>query len=86
MEMRKYLLLGLVCFISLIISAQDIAIDKQINALKLDTTLIYAEATMKSLRDAEEGANLLFEANVAEWTIKEFGEEYVEQVIENARR
>lgn len=86
MEMRKIILLVSVGFISLNISAQDITIDKQINALKLDTTLIYAEATMKELRDAEEGANLLFEANIAEWAIKELGEEYVEQVVDNARR
>ena len=86
MEMRKIILLVSVGFISLNISAQDITIDKQINALKLDTTLIYAEATMKELRDPEEGANLLFEANIAEWAIKELGEEYVEQVVDNARR
>ena len=57
MEMRKYILLVSVWFISLNISAQDIAINRQINALKLDTTLIYAEATMKELKDAELNAN-----------------------------
>lgn len=67
MEMRKYILLVSVWFISLNISAQDIAINRQINALKRDTTLIYAEATMEKLKDAETNANTFFNMKLSEW-------------------
>ena len=67
MEMRKYILLVSVWFISLNISAQDIAINRQINALKRDTTLIYAEATMEKLKDAETNANTIFNMKLSEW-------------------
>ena len=65
--MRKYILLVSVWFISLNISAQDIAINRQINALKRDTTLIYAEATMEKLKDAETNANTFFNMKLSEW-------------------
>ncbi|WP_139207262.1 hypothetical protein [Prevotella sp. ne3005] len=65
--MRKYILLVSVWFISLNISAQDIAINRQINALKRDTTLIYAEATMEKLKDAETNANTIFNMKLSEW-------------------
>ena len=67
MEMRKYILLVSVWFISQNISAQDIAINRQINALKRDTTLIYAEATMEKLKDAETNANTIFNMKLSEW-------------------
>lgn len=86
MEMRKYILLVSVWFISLNISAQDIAINRQINALKLDTTLIYAEATMKELKDAELNANALFNLKVSEWVEQTYKGDNIEFDISKIRQ
>ena len=86
MEMRKYILLVSVWFISQNISAQDIAINRQINALKLDTTLIYAEATMKELKDAELNANALFNLKVSEWVEQTYKGDSIEFDISKIRQ
>ena len=86
MEMRKYIVFITFWCISLGCTAQTVDMNNRINEIKRDTTWIYAEATMKTLRDAEEGANLLFEANISEWVRYEFGEDFVEQIIEKARQ
>ena len=86
MEMRKYILLVSVWFISLNVSAQDIAINRQINALKLDTTLIYAEATMKELKDAELNANALFNLKVSEWVEQTYKGDNIEFDISKIRQ
>lgn len=86
MEMRKYILLVSVWFISLNVSAQNFTTNRQINALKLDTTLIYAEATMKELKNAELDANALFDLKVSEWIEQTYKDEKIKYDLSEIRR
>ena len=86
MEMRKYILLVSVWFISLNVSAQNFTTNRQINALKLDTTLIYAEATMKELKNAELDANALFDMKVSEWIEQTYKDEEIKYDLSEIRR
>lgn len=86
MEMRKYILLVSVWFISLNVSAQNFTTNRQINALKLDTTLIYAEATMKELKNAELDANALFDMKVSEWIEQTYKDEKIKYDLSEIRR
>lgn len=86
MEMRKYILLVSVWYISLNVSAQNFTTNRQINALKLDTTLIYAEATMKELKNAELDANALFDMKVSEWIEQTYKDEEIKYDLSEIRR
>ena len=86
MEIRKYILLVSVWYISLNVSAQNFTTNRQINALKLDTTLIYAEATMKELKNAELDANALFDMKVSEWIEQTYKDEKIKYDLSEIRR
>jgi len=86
MEMRKFILLVSVLYISLNVSAQNFTTNRQINALKLDTTLIYAEATMKELKNAELDANALFDMKVSEWIEQTYKDEEIKYDLSEIRR
>jgi hypothetical protein len=86
MEMRKFILLVSVWYISLNVSAQNFTTNRQINALKLDTTLIYAEATMKELKNAELDANALFDMKVSEWIEQTYKDEEIKYDLSEIRR
>ena len=86
MEIRKYILLVSVWYISLNVSAQNFTTNRQINALKLDTTLIYAEATMKELKNAELDANALFDLKVSEWIEQTYKDEEIKYDLSEIRR
>jgi hypothetical protein len=86
MEMRKIILLVSVWYISLNVSAQNFTTNRQINALKLDTTLIYAEATMKELKNAELDANALFDMKVSEWIEQTYKDEEIKYDLSEIRR
>ena len=86
MEIRKYILLVSVWYISLNVSAQNFTTNRQINALKLDTTLIYAEATMKELKNAELDANALFDMKVSEWIEQTYKDEEIKYDLSEIRR
>lgn len=72
MEMRKYIVFIIFWSISLGCTAQDFVTNDKINALKRDTTLIYAEVTMEKLKEAETNANTLFNMKVSEWVKQQY--------------
>lgn len=72
MEMRKYIVFIIFWSISLGCTAQDLVTNDKINALKRDTTLIYAEVTMEKLKEAETNANTLFNMKVSEWVKQQY--------------
>lgn len=72
MEMRKYIVFITFWVVSLGCTAQDYVTNDQINALKRDTTLIYAEVTMEELKEAEINANTIFDMKVTEWVKQQY--------------
>lgn len=68
MEIRKRLLAVIAFMLCFSASfAQTDNVQKDINRVKRDTAYIYAEATMKKMEDAIEGAKAVLELQVAEW-------------------
>ena len=68
MEIRKRLLAVIAFMICFSASfAQTDNVQKEINSVKRDTAYIYAEATMKKIEDAIEGAKAVLELQMAEW-------------------
>ena len=68
MEIRKRLLAVIAFMICFSASfAQTDNVQKEINSEKRDTAYIYAEATMKKIEDAIEGAKAVLELQMAEW-------------------
>lgn len=68
MEIRKRLLAVIAFMLCFSASfAQTDNVQKDINSVKRDTAYIYAEATMKKIEDAIEGAKAVLELQVAEW-------------------
>ena len=68
MEIRKRLLAVIAFMLCFSASfAQTDNVQKDINRVKRDTAYIYAEATMKKIEDAIEGAKAVLELQMAEW-------------------
>ena len=68
MEIRKRLLAVIAFMLCFSASfAQTDNVQKDINRVKRDSAYIYAEATMKKMEDAIEGAKAVLELQVAEW-------------------
>ena len=81
----KRLLLSLsliICYFSLS-EAQDVA--KSINNVKRDTMYIYAEATMKNLSEAYNGARAILEMKVGDWVRLQHPNEGIEVCIVKAK-
>ena len=72
MEIRKYIVFIIFWSISLGCTAHDLVTNDKINALKRDTTLIYAEVTMEKLKEAETNANIIFNMKVSEWVKQKY--------------
>ena len=69
MAMKRLLfIIGIAIFNLLICKAQTAAdVAKIINKVKRDTMFIYAEATMKDLNEAYNGARAILEMKVGDW-------------------
>ena len=69
-----------------ICEAQTIAdVTKNINKIKRDTMYIYAEATMKDLNEAYNGARAILEMKVGDWVLAQHPEEGIEVCIVKAK-
>ena len=64
-------------------AAQDAT--KNINTVKRDTMYIYAEATMKDLSEAYNGARAILEMKVGDWVRKQHPGEGIEVCIVKAK-
>ena len=68
------------------LNAQTIAdVSKNINKIKRDTMYLYAEATMKDLSEAYNGARAILEMKVGEWVRQQHPNEGVEVCIVKAK-
>lgn len=65
--------------------AQTPAATKEINAIKRDTTCIYAEATMKDVNEALIGAKSILEVKVGDWVRSQHPNEGIEVCIAKAK-
>lgn len=85
MEIRKRLLAVIAFMLCFSASfAQTDNVQKDINSVKRDTAYIYAEATMKKIEDAIEGAKAVLELQVAEW-LKSQGMSGMETCVTKAK-
>ena len=85
--MRKTLSILLLLFGSILsTNAQTIAdVTKNINKVKRDTMYIYAEATMKDLNEAYNGARAILEMKVGDWVRNQHPDEGIELCIVKAK-
>lgn len=83
---RLLILLALAIFSLSICEAQTVAdVTKNINKVKRDTMYIYAEATMKDLNEAYNGARAILEMKVGDWVREQHPEEGIEVCIVKAK-
>lgn len=83
---RILLLLSFVVFQISSCIAQTVAdVAKNINKVKRDTMFIYAEATMKDLGEAYNGARAILELKVGDWTHRQHPKENIELCIVKAK-
>ena len=82
--MKRILLSLLIAISSLSFSAAQDA-TKNINTVKRDTMYIYAEATMKDLSEAYNGARAILEMKVGDWVRKQHPGEGIEVCIVKAK-
>ena len=84
----KRLLIGIILIISglFVCMAQTAAdVSKTINKVKRDTMYIYAEATMKDLNEAYNGARAILEMKVGDWVREQHPSEKIELCIVKAK-
>ena len=84
----KRLLIGIILIISglSVCMAQTAAeVAKTINKVKRDTMYIYAEATMKDLSEAYNGARAILEMKVGDWVREQHPSEKIELCIVKAK-
>lgn len=83
---RLLILLALAISCLSICEAQTVAdVSKNINKVKRDTMYIYAEATMKDLNEAYNGARAILEMKVGDWVREQHPEEGIEVCIVKAK-
>ena len=83
---RLLILLALAISCLSICEAQTVAdVTKNINKVKRDTMYIYAEATMKDLNEAYNGARAILEMKVGDWVRGQHPEEGIEVCIVKAK-
>jgi len=84
----KRLLLGILfitCCLSFSIAQTASEVAKNINKVKRDTMYIYAEATMKDINEAYDGARALLEMKVGDWVRAQHPSEGIEVCIVKAK-
>lgn len=83
---RLLIILSLAIFSLSICEAQTVAdVTKNINKVKRDTMYIYAEATMKDLNEAYNGARAILEMKVGDWVREQHPTEGIEVCIVKAK-
>lgn len=83
---RLLIILSLAISCLSICEAQTVAdVTKNINKVKRDTMYIYAEATMKDLNEAYNGARAILEMKVGDWVREQHPEEGIEVCIVKAK-
>ena len=83
---RLLFIIGIAIFNLLICKAQTAAdVAKIINKVKRDTMFIYAEATMKDLNEAYNGARAILEMKVGDWVREQHPSEGIEVCIVKAK-
>ena len=83
---RLLIIIGIVISNLLICKAQTAAdVAKNINKVKRDTMYIYAEATMKDLNEAYNGARAILEMKVGDWVREQHPSEGIEVCIVKAK-
>lgn len=83
---RLLFILSLAIFSLSICEAQTVAdVTKNINKVKRDTMYIYAEATMKDLNEAYNGACAILEMKVGDWVREQHPTESIEVCIVKAK-
>ncbi len=83
---RLLFILSLAIFSLSICEAQTVAdVTKNINKVKRDTMYIYAEATMKDLNEAYNGARAILEMKVGDWVREQHPTEGIEVCIVKAK-
>ena len=87
MAMKRLLLIISLAIFSLSICEAQTAADvtKNINKIKRDTMYIYAEATMKDLNEAYNGARAILEMKVGDWVREQHPAEGIEVCIVKAK-
>lgn len=85
--MKRLLFIIIVTIISLSICKAQTATDgaKNINLVKRDSMYIYAEATMKDLNEAYNGAKAILEVKVGDWVREQHPTEGIEVCIVKAK-
>lgn len=83
---RLLLSISLIVFYLSCCLAQSVAdVAKNINTIKRDTMYIYAEATMKELNEAYNGARAILEVKVGDWVRNQHPNEGIELCIVKAK-
>lgn len=87
MAMKRLLYLIAIVISNLLICKAQTAADvaKNINKVKRDTMYIYAEATMKDLNEAYNGARAILEMKVGDWVREQHPTEGIEVCIVKAK-
>lgn len=87
MAMKRLLfIIAILIFPLSICKAQTVAdVAKNINKVKRDTTYIYAEATMKDLDEANNGARAILEMKVGDWVRAQYPTEGIDVCIVKAK-
>lgn len=85
--MKKYLSILLFLVVPFLSAHAKTAADvaKSINKVKRDTMYIYAEATMKDLSEAYNGARAILEMKVGDWVRNQYPNEGIEVCIVKAK-
>ena len=85
--MKKYLSILLFLVVPFLSAHAQTAADvaKSINKVKRDTMYIYAEATMKDLNEAYNGARAILEMKVGDWVRNQYPNEGIEVCIVKAK-
>ena len=87
MAMKKTLTLFLLIVVGHFSASAQLTADiaKNINKIKRDTMYIYAEATMKDLNEAYNGARAILEMKVGDWVRNQHSDEGIEVCIVKAK-
>ena len=87
MAMKRLLLsiLFITCCLSFSIAQTASDVAKNINKVKRDTMYIYAEATMKDLDEANNGARAILEMKVGDWVRAQYPTEGIDVCIVKAK-
>ena len=79
------ILLISICYVPLCLAQTAADVAKNINKIKRDTMFIYAEATMKDLNEAYNGARAILEMKVGDWVRLQHPAEGIELCIVKAK-